>query len=195
MTPEDNSDDLKDFRFKICGARHDNKREVRSSIAMSVTLELDHRRPITYESAIKKDSNIIEKLRHFEAAKQLYESLWDQRAAIQDLVRELLGLGSLTPCSIAATDRWIRGSFNVCIPLQIQHGLAWKKYMFRCPMPHKFAEARFPSTIDEKLSCEAATYIWMQTHCADVRIPHLYAFGFSDQRRVSLPREFSGRPC
>jgi len=29
-----------------------------------------------------------------------------------------------------------------------------KKLIFRCPMPHKLAEAKYPGTVDEKLSSE-----------------------------------------
>ncbi|QPG95098.1 hypothetical protein C2857_007660 [Epichloe festucae Fl1] len=47
-------------------------------------------------------------------------------------------------------------------------------------MPHKLAEQQYPGTIDEKVSCEVATYAWMQEHCANIRIPTLYAFGFAN---------------
>jgi hypothetical protein len=56
----------------------------------------------------------------------------------------------------------------------------------RCPMPHKLAEARYPGTVDEKLSCEVGTYAWMQETSPDVPIPHLFGFGFSDGRHVRL---------
>jgi hypothetical protein len=42
----------------------------------------------------------------------------------------------------------------------------------------------YPGTVDEKLSSEAGTYVWMQDRCPDVRIPQLYGFGFSDRRYV-----------
>lgn len=51
-------------------------------------------------------------------------------------------------------------------------------------MPHKLAENIYPGTIDEKLSCEVGAYCWMQEKCPDIRIPHLYGFGFSNNRHV-----------
>jgi len=50
--------------------------------------------------------------------------------------------------------------------------------MMRFPMPHKLAEARYPGTVDEKLSCEVGTYVWMQENFPDIPIPHLVVFGY-----------------
>ncbi|KAH8723918.1 hypothetical protein GQ44DRAFT_740665 [Phaeosphaeriaceae sp. PMI808] len=55
----------------------------------------------------------------------------------------------------------------------------------RCPIPHKLAEARYPGTVDEKLSCEVGTYAWMQENSPNVPIPHLFGFGFSDGRHYT----------
>jgi hypothetical protein len=41
--------------------------------------------------------------------------------------------------------------------------------------------------MDEKLGCEIATYIYMEEHCLDIRIPKLFAFGFTDGRQVRSP--------
>jgi hypothetical protein len=56
---------------------------------MPTALKLDRRKPITYESALKKDANIISQAAYLEAATELYRSLWDQR---QTTVRLALGL-------------------------------------------------------------------------------------------------------
>lgn len=61
-----------------------------------------------------------------------------------------------------------------------------RKVIMRCPMPHKLAEARYPGTVDEKLSCEVGTYAWMQENSPNVPIPYLFGFGFSDGRHVRL---------
>jgi hypothetical protein len=152
---------------------------------MPTTLKLDHRKSITYESALKKDANIISQAAYFKAATELYQSLWDQRQTIQALVKHHLRLSNRDTCIINTKDQWIRGSFNICIPIEVQSTRFQKKFIFRCPMPHKLAEARYPGTVDEKLSSEVGTYAWMQHHCPDIRIPHLYGFGFSDHRHVS----------
>src|SRR4051794_13040680 len=52
-------------------------------------------------------------------------------------------------------------------------------------MPHKLAKAKHPGTVDKKLSSEVGAYSWMQYQCPDIRISHLYGFGFSDHHHVS----------
>ncbi|KAK4044666.1 hypothetical protein C8A01DRAFT_42574 [Parachaetomium inaequale] len=148
---------------------------------MPATLELDHRGPITYESALRKAANVISQAAHRAAAEELSRGLWDSRRTIEALVRHHLGLGDGDACAVEPCDRWIRGGFKVCEPVEAAH----RRPIFRCPMPHKLAEARYPGTVDEKLSCEVGTYTWMQDWCPDVRIPHLYGFGFSDRRHFT----------
>lgn len=130
---------------------------------MPATLELDNGQHITYESARKKDVNIINEATYPGVRRQLFQKLWDQRATIQDLVRHHLGLRDEDACIVK--DNWIRGSFNVCIPVEVRSAGFNKNLMFRCPMPHKLAEAKYPGTIDEKLSSEVGTYVWMREHC------------------------------
>ena len=61
---------------------------------MPTALKLDRRKPITHESALKKDTNIISQAAYLEAATELYQSLWDQRHIIQALVKHHLGLSN-----------------------------------------------------------------------------------------------------
>ncbi|KAK3685286.1 hypothetical protein B0T22DRAFT_529330 [Podospora appendiculata] len=153
---------------------------------MPETLRLDHRGPITLESALDKDLNIINETSYFAAAEELYQVLWVSRRTIEALVRHHLALGNGESCKcvVEPRNRWLRGSFNVCVPVEVQSRGA-HKLVFRCAMPHKLAEARYPDTVDEKMSFEVGTYVWMQDWCADVRIPHLYWFGFSDHRHFT----------
>jgi hypothetical protein len=152
---------------------------------MPAALELDNGTHITYESAVKKDVNIINDATYPGARRQLFQKLWDQRATIQALVRHHLRLRDQDACIVKAKNQWIRGSFNVCIPVEVRSASFNKNLIFRCPMPHKLAEAKYPGTIDEKLSCEVGTYVWMQDRCPDIPVPYLYGFGFSDNRHVS----------
>ena len=152
---------------------------------MPATLELDNGEHITYKSALEKDINIINEATYPGARRQLFQKLWDQRATIQDIVRHHLRLRDKDACIVKAKNQWIRGNFNVCIPVEVRSASFSKNLIFRCPMPHKLAEAKYPGTIDEKLSCEVGTYIWMQDRCPDIPIPQLYGFGFSDNRHVS----------
>ncbi|PVH67511.1 hypothetical protein DL98DRAFT_380515, partial [Cadophora sp. DSE1049] len=89
------------------------------------------------------------------------------------LVKNHLRLRNRDTCIVIAKDQWIRGNYNV---YRGTIGRFHKKLIFRCPMPHKLSEAKYPSTVDEKLSSEVGIYVWMQHQCPDIRIPHLYGF-------------------
>ncbi|KAH6703741.1 hypothetical protein EV126DRAFT_416972 [Verticillium dahliae] len=88
-------------------------------------------------------------------------------------------------CAVAPTSQWIRGSFNVCIPIEVQSPNACRKLLLRCAMPYKLGGTKNPGSIDEKMSCEVGTYAWIQDRCPDIRIPYLYGFGFFDHRQFT----------
>lgn len=151
---------------------------------MPSTLQLVNREPITFESATQTDENIINQSAYVAATTSLYRQLWAERNTISAIVKHHLGLGHLHNCTVERPVQWIRGSFNVCVPVTVASGSESKRYILRCPMAHKLAEAPYPGTVDEKLGCEVGTYAWMQDNCPDIRIPFLYGFGFSDHRHV-----------
>lgn len=157
----------------------------------AMTLAIRHRgRSLTFESACEEEGNLLLRLQHEHAAVSLRRRLWTQRDSLANLVRHQLGLGSGDACELQSPESWLQGAFNVCIPVEVmRRDASTARFILRCPMPHKLAEDRYPGTIDEKVSCEAASYVWMQEHCNDIRIPHLYAFGFADGRhvRISIP--------
>ena len=154
---------------------------------MPASLEVRGRGPITtYESASKEEINVISRLAHAPAAKALGDDLARNKAAIEALTRQHLGLRKHDTCTVLERRQWIRGGFNMCVFLAIETGGQSRKVVFRYPMPHKLAEAQYPGTVDEKLGSEVGAYVWMQEKCPDVRIPHLYGFGFSDGRHVSF---------
>ncbi|KAM3450738.1 hypothetical protein MY3296_005892, partial [Beauveria thailandica] len=135
----------------------------------------------TYESARQEERDWLLDLEHQQAAEQLCHHLWDKRDMIAALVAHHLALEKEDSCTVLPTEHWICGGFNICIPVEVtMQGGPTNRLIFRCPRPHKLAEDRYPGTINEKIGCEAATYVWMQEHCSTVRIPHLYAFGFLD---------------
>ncbi|KAK0732916.1 hypothetical protein B0T26DRAFT_736057 [Lasiosphaeria miniovina] len=126
---------------------------------MPATLELDHRGPITLVA-------------HRAAAKELSQVLWDRRTTIEALVRHHLGLAHGDTCTVAPVDRWIRGGFNMCVPVDVVQPRRARRarrarFIFRCPMPHKLAKHTYPGTVGEKLGCEVATY---RTHAFYVRL-------------------------
>ncbi|KAH9871021.1 hypothetical protein J1614_006595 [Plenodomus biglobosus] len=152
---------------------------------MSAILELDCG-PITHKDATDSEDNISNKLAYFRKTKNLLNDLWEHRRSIEALTAHHLGLGQDETCIVQDQCSWVRGSFNVCIPVEVTFRDGIRKVILRCPIPHKLAEPRYAGTIDEKISCEIGTYAWMQKNCHDVPIPHLFGFGFVDGRHISL---------
>jgi len=152
--------------------------------AISPTLELIGRGPITIESAVEEEKNVIHWASYGPATDKLYQEIWEQRESVEALVKHHMALGNQEKCTVLPPHDWIRGSFNVCVLVDVKS--SHRKVVFRCPMPHKLAEARYPGSIDEKLSCEVGAYAWVEEKCPEIRTPHLFGFGFYDGRHVSL---------
>jgi hypothetical protein len=149
-------------------------------------LELENGRLITYSDAQNESEDIVTQLGYTEHRKKLYDNLDRQTDTIRSLVRHHLHLGNDAECTVLPQEQWIKGGFNVCIPIRTVSGTTHPNLMLRCCLPYKLAEAQYPGTIDEKLRCEVGTYAWMQQYCTDIRIPYLYGFGFTDRRHVRL---------
>ncbi|KYK57534.1 hypothetical protein DCS_04545 [Drechmeria coniospora] len=152
---------------------------------MPPKLNLVGRHPITIDSALEEEKNVINWASYGPATDKLYDHLWTQRRAIEALIQHHLALGKRDTCTVLPPQHWIRGSFNICILVEIYSALPSNKVLFRCPIPHKLAEARYPGTIDEKLGCEVGAYIWVQEHCPEIRSPDLFGFGFLDGRHFT----------
>ncbi|KAG9253824.1 uncharacterized protein F5Z01DRAFT_681780 [Emericellopsis atlantica] len=152
---------------------------------MPPTIELVGRGPITLEEALIAEKNIVN-LASYRSAHDLFDQeLWGQRDSIQTLVKRHLALGSQSMCIVLPPEHWTRGGFNVCVLVEVQCGNVSKKVTFRCPMPHKVAEARYPGSAHEKLSTEVGAYIWVEENCPEIRSPHLFGFGTSDGRHFT----------
>ncbi|RTE71404.1 hypothetical protein BHE90_014197 [Fusarium euwallaceae] len=121
---------------------------------MSITVEIEDDGAVDYEWAINQDANILERLKYLPARNELYNSLWTKRKTICSLIRHQLGLDHRDICNVASPREWIQGSFNVCIPVEVQSNHLHQKYLLRCCLPHKLAETSYPGTMDEKLRCE-----------------------------------------
>lgn len=81
---------------------------------------------------------------------------------------------------MSETREWMRGYYNVCIPVYVDGWAAFpgKRVLIRIPLPYKLGEANSPGKVEEKLRCEAATFIWIKEQCPEVPIPYLWGFGF-----------------
>lgn len=86
-------------------------------------------------------------------------------------------------CSIADFEHWRHGSFNWCIPVTI-NSAEHSPVLLRFPLLYKVGESEHPGNADEKLRCEAATYIHLRQNCPDIPVPKLWGFGFSNGSAV-----------
>ncbi|PTU19992.1 hypothetical protein P175DRAFT_0509952 [Aspergillus ochraceoroseus IBT 24754] len=84
-------------------------------------------------------------------------------------------------CHVGEVKEWMTGSFNVCILVDIdgQDDNAPKRVLIRFPLPYKVGEIQHPGNADEKLRCEAATFIWIRQNCPSIPMPRLWGFAFA----------------
>ena len=141
------------------------------------------------QSALEQEDDMLLELDYPEQRIDFFVSLYSKRAFIVDIVSYHLGLAPSDTCWLGDVNEWIHGSFNVCIPLYVrklnQH--PEKCALIRFPLPYKVGESKNPGNVDEKIRCEAATFIWMQEHCPEIPIPQLYGFGLVGGQSVCEP--------
>lgn len=161
---------------------------------MSFKISLLGRSPISLAAAKNSDDNIIALAKQYRDTIDFYRTLLGKKDAIQDIVRFQLGLDPYRDdCAMSPYQDWMRGKFNVCVPISINSKQFCGKVLMRFPLPHMFSEGAqshdgsngSSSTVDDKVCCEVGTYHWMQYHCPSIRIPHLYGFGLSNHTHVS----------
>lgn len=148
------------------------------------------RLPEMYQDALDTDRNLVHQAQCSRDTELQFQQLEGEGSTMRALVKHHLNLTGACAITRSPRSKWLAGSFNVCIPIEVRSSESKARLglILRCAMPHKLAEARYPGSVDEKMSCEVATYAWMQEHCSDVRIPHLHGFGFADNRQVRTTR-------
>ncbi|KAG5790580.1 hypothetical protein H9Q69_010364 [Fusarium xylarioides] len=141
---------------------------------------------ISLQDALGEDIDIVQELSYPEKRLQFWLHLFTQRQYIAELASRHLNV-RLSDIRLGEVEDWIHGSFNACIPIHIisqsarASGLP-PRAIIRFPLPYKVGEASCPGNVDEKLRCEAATYIWLQQNCPDVPIPRLFGFGLPGRK-------------
>lgn len=143
------------------------------------------RREITYSEVKDNEFNILHQLDYYAEQVKYFSHLHDQRDWMKAVVTHHLNLDLSTVCKVAEIEDWLHGSFNVCVPIDIeaQHG---KRVLLRFPLPYRVGEAFNPGNSDEKIRCEAGTYAWLQDHCPEIPIPKLYGFALSSGEVVRV---------
>ncbi|KAL9100961.1 MAG: hypothetical protein Q9163_003725 [Psora crenata] len=137
---------------------------------------------ITIDEALAAEQNMLLRLTYDQKRSNLLDYLHDHKSQIEAMVSYHLNFNTTSICSITPESEWIHGSFNICIPVYVndQTNYSKKRVIIRFPLPYKIGEENFPGNTDEKLRCEAATYIWIQEKCPDVHVPQLLGFAFSN---------------
>jgi len=145
-----------------------------------------------YDLARDKEFDVIRELKEARKTSKFRDSLLGCKREIELLTAHHLGLSKGQSCLMLGQQEWISGRFNVCIPVVVNgsDGKPYRKVLMRCPIAHMLAEAAYPGTVDEKMSCEIATYAYIQDNCPTVPIAHLFGFGFPDGRKVRARNSF-----
>jgi hypothetical protein len=142
---------------------------------------------ITLAAALDDDDNVLQEISYPEQRIQFFVYLLIHHSEIEAIVSYHLGLKKTETCRIGEVKEWIAGSFNVCVPVYIDNWTQHpgKRVLVRFPLPYKVGEFQHPGNADEKLRCEAATFVWIQDNCPSIPIPYLWGFGFSGGQSVS----------
>lgn len=136
---------------------------------------------ITYSEAADEEHNVLQQLTYWQKREEFIHYLLQHTTEIEGIVSCYLRLRGAERCRLSTHESWIHGSFNICLPVYIDN---WRKrpggrVMIRFPLPFKVGDSNFPGNVEEKIRCEAATYIWIRENCPDVPIPYLWGFAFA----------------
>ncbi|KAF1733706.1 hypothetical protein CRV24_005234 [Beauveria bassiana] len=147
----------------------------------------------TFEEAKNKDFNCLERHKNVMSNQGFLSKLWSYRDVLAGIPKHHLRLEEEASCRVFAPSEWMSGSFNICIPIEVKSRSFSGQVIVRCPLPSKLAESRYPGTVDEKMSTEIASYVFMQKECPGIRIPRLHGFAFGNvqcthQEHLSLYR-------
>lgn len=142
----------------------------------------------TLQEALLEEHNMLHELKYWQKREDLLRYLEDHTNDIEATVSHLLALDKTKQCRVEPVDLWRHGSFNMCISIHVtdRRGQQRERFIIRFPLPYKIGEETFPGNADEKLRCEAATYIWIGQNCPDVPIPRLLGFSFDGMQYVSI---------
>lgn len=144
---------------------------------------------VTLDAALESvdDRHASRTLLPFQAREAFYSYLREQQSGIEVLVA--FHLGFEYSGALSNVRDWGNGCVDIimfCIPVYVDDD-GWvgspsssssKRVLIRIPLAYKLGEAGNPGNVEEKLRCEAATFIWIQEQCPEVPIPHLWGFGF-----------------
>lgn len=142
---------------------------------------------VTYSWARKQETNVLIALDDYKLMIKQFTRYRKHSILVRKAVAHHLGI-PLEECRLEEPNKWIFGSFNVCIPVLIRDR---REVLIRFPILHKIGDSFQPGNADEKIRCEAGTYAWLQKYCPSIPIPKLYGFAVSTGQSVWSMRYIS----
>lgn len=155
---------------------------------MSATVIETVKESLTVEDVLGRDLDTIPTLHSLQKTFDFQDRLWLQRSQIEDLISRHLGIPK-SDFVLSEPSKWIWGSFNICVFIDVdntRNSNLPPKAIIRFPLPFECGEAYNPDIVDEKLRCEAATYIWFKKNCPTIPTPRLLGMGFPGTQSVSI---------
>lgn len=149
---------------------------------------LTHHGSVTEQEALDNDLDIIPKLHTQREADHFRQKLQSYKSQICELISRHLQI-SESDFVLDEPSAWIEGGFNICLGFDINCDYRPnlpQRALIRFPLPFNVGEDFAPGTMDEKLRCEAATYIWMRENCPNIPLPRLLGMGFPGLQSVRL---------
>ncbi|KAI9373631.1 hypothetical protein BJX61DRAFT_552128 [Aspergillus egyptiacus] len=137
---------------------------------MMTSLPLLRGASISLADALADDDNILHRLDLPRKQDEFWTRLRSYKSAIEDMVSFHL---RVSHCHVADEADWLSGSYNVCIPVQLNPP-SDERVLVRIPLPFKIA-----------------TYIWIREHCPTVPVPFLYGFSFPTGVTYAVPASVS----
>lgn len=130
---------------------------------------------------------MIPTLTAYAKTQSFCSDLESHRPQLERLISRHLGI-STSEFVLLGREHWVWGSFNICLPIDIKCMLYTRtlprQAILRFPLPFRCGEEFSPGNVEEKLRCEAATYIWLQRYCPSIPTPRLLAVGFPGAESV-----------
>ncbi|KAE8397162.1 hypothetical protein BDV37DRAFT_289659 [Aspergillus pseudonomiae] len=74
---------------------------------------------ISFSTALADDDNVLQELSYPERRLEFYIYLYQNRTVIESIVSYHMNLNKKQTCRVGEVKEWIAGSFNVCIPVDI----------------------------------------------------------------------------
>jgi len=151
------------------------------------TIQVTRWKELTEKQALAEDWDMIPTLTAFAKTREFCQYLDCHRDQLEGLISRHLGIPS-TEFVLLSQECWVWGSFNLCMPIDIKRthrsSTLPPQAILRIPLPFRCGEDYSPGNVEEKLRCEAATYIWLQRFIPSIPTPRLLAIGFRGAESV-----------